>query len=437
MVIEMISKIKNILGTRFGKDVLITVIGQIIVLLTAFGLNKLLSYSLGVIGFAEFSILKRVAGVVTFFMLACMGIAIPKYLAAFRELGDRIKEARFVISSLLIIASLSVVTIGILYVFRTAFATILFNKSSYDIYILPILLYALSLTLTNFAYAYFRGLDKIYKYSFSQILVQLLTLLIAFIFGKSIIALFYTWSFIIGSYGIYICTQAWLHYYPVARIKSFKKDLKRPLYELISFSFPRVPGEIVWFSFTVVPLIIINHKLGMEATSYFAVATQINMLITPLFSFVGLILLPLVSKSIVSNEFSQADQKVKALAKVYLIIGILGICIVELSTSFVINLLFNSDFYPSVPIVRIIILGVLPTAFYLLLRNPLDAASKVPYNTINLLISFIILNVLLMISSNILAMAISFVVAYGTLGILSIYAWNKCRKSIYTNSINN
>ncbi|WP_243356691.1 lipopolysaccharide biosynthesis protein [Bacillus litorisediminis] len=428
----MLSKIKNLFGSKFGKDVLVTIIGQIAVLLTAFGLNKLLSYKLGVVGFGEFSILKRVAGLVTFFMLAGIGIAIPKYLAAFREIDDRIKEARFVVSGLLIIAFLSIATISIIYVFRTPFVTILLGESGYEMYVLPVLLYAFSLTLTNFVYAYYRGLDRFYKYSVSQISVQLLTLLTAFIFGGNIISLFYTWSFIIGSYGIYICIQAWWHYYPLTRINSYKKDLKSSLYELVSFSFSRVPGELIWFSFTVVPLIIINHKFGMETTAYFTVATQINLLVTPFFSFVGLILLPLVSKSTVSNQFFQADQKVKRLAKIYFITGMLGIAIIELLTPLVINILFNSHFYPSIPIVRIIILAILPSAFYLLLRNPLDAASKVPYNTINLMISFTILNVLVLLSSSILALAISFVIGYGILSILSILAWNKCRRNIYS-----
>jgi O-antigen/teichoic acid export membrane protein len=433
----MLSKLKKFFSSSFGKDISITIIGQLVVLLTAFALNKLLSIKLGVIGFGEFNIIKRVAGVAAFFMLAGMGIAIPKYLASFRELKDKINEARIIISGLLLISILSLVTITIIFIFRAPFVAIIFGGSEYKEYVLPILLYAYSLTLTNFVYAYFRGLDKFFKYSLAQILVQIITLLIAFIFGGNLITLLYTWSLIIGSYGIYICLKTWRSYYPKTEIKSIK-DLRPSFYELGSFSFPRIPGELILFSFTVVPLIIINHKLGMEKTAYFAVATQINLLVTPIFSFVGLVLLPVVSKSIVSSQFAQAEQKVRMIAKIYLIIGILGIAFVELFTTFVIDILFSSDYYNSEPIVRIIILAVLPNAIYLLLRNPLDAASKVPYNTINLMISFIVLNILILLSSSVSAMATSFVIAYGILGVLSVWTWNKCRKNIYNKgSINN
>ena len=242
------------------------------------------------------------------------------------------------------------------------------------------------------------------------------------------------WSLVNGSYGLLVCIYAVKTYYPKAKITAVKRDLKSSMTELASFCLPRLPGEFVLFAYIVVPLIIINHRLGIEATAYFAVATTINSMINPLFSFVGMVLLPLVSKSIASNQFSQADKKVKALIKIYLVVGLIGIIAVEIFTPLVINILFNSEYQSSVPIVRIMILAILPNAFYLLLRNPLDAMSKIPYNTINLIISFVVLNILVFLSTNVVAYAISFVAAYGLLSILSFWAWRNCRKQYLKSS---
>lgn len=426
----MIERIKCVFRSRFGKDVIITIIGQIIVLLVAFGLNKWLSIQLGTIGYGEFSIAKRTAGVIAYVMLVGIGIAIPKYLSVYRQLGNQIKEARCIISALLMITTISSITICILFILRVYIARILFDETGYTAYILPILLYALSIAVTTFAFSYYCGLNKFSIYNISQIFVQITTLLIAFIIDKNVIALLYAWSIVTGVYGIYVCTRVWEHYYPKAIIKSFKKDLKPAIGELASFCFPRVPGEFVLFAYSVVPLIIINHKMGMETSAYFAAATTINTMITPLFSFVGVVLLPLVSKSIVSNQFDEAEKKVKMLGIIYLIIGLLGIAFVEVFTPFVINILFSQDYQYCVPIVRIMILAVLPNAYYLLLRNPLDAMSKIPYNSINLTISFIVLNVLVFLSWNTIGYAVSFVVAYGILGILTLWSWHTCKKDI-------
>lgn len=427
----MLRQLKYMWSTKFGKDVAITIIGQVIVLLVAFGLNKILSIRLGTTGFGEYSIIKRTAGVITYIMLAGLGIAIPKYLATYRQVEDKVKEARYIISGLLIMGSVSLLTIVILYILRVPFSNVLFGNSGYEGFIVPTLTYALSLTLTTFVYSYYRGLDKFYRYTTSQIFVQLITLIIGLIFGGDLIKLLYTWSFVTGSYGIYVCICAWIKYYPRADIESYKKSLKSYTNELVSYCLPRIPGEFVLFSFTLLPLIIINYKLGINKAAYFATAISINSMISPLFSFVGLVLLPLVSKSVVSNQFSDANKKIIILAKLYFFVGLVGIIIVEIFTPLVVNILFSIDYQPSVPIIRIIFLAVLPNAFYLLLRNPLDAISKTAYNTINLIVSFIILNILTLFSSTITAYAFSFVISYGVLGVLSIWSWYKCKNEIY------
>lgn len=427
----MIKKVKAIWETKFGKDLAITIAGQIVVLLVAFGLNKLLSIRLGTVGYGEYSIARRTASVIAYVMLFGLGIAVPRYLAVFRQMGDKLNEARFMLSAISILIFLSSITIGILLAFRISLAQMIFGEISYSILILPMLAFAFSMAVTTFAYSFYRGLDKLYMYSVSQISVQLINLFLAFVFDKDVTTLLGVWSIVTGGYGIIICAKAWAYYYSKANIKSYIRDLRPQIGELTSFCLPRVPGEFILFAYTVLPLIIINHKLGMEITAFFAAATSVNSTISPMFSFVGVVLLPLVSKSLVNQQFDEAENKVKVLGKIYLILGILGIAFVEIFTPFVVKILFSKEYLTCVPIVRIMIFALLPNAYYLLLRNPLDAVSKIPYNTINLLISFVFLNVFIYFSSSTTAYAVSFVAAYILLGLLSMWSWHKCKKEIY------
>ncbi|WP_282140960.1 lipopolysaccharide biosynthesis protein [Cytobacillus oceanisediminis] len=424
--------VKGIMSnTKFGKDILITILGQVIVLLVAFGLNKILSIRLGAAGFGEYSIAKRTADVIAFSTLAGMGIAIPRYLAIYRQKGEKLKEARILISGLIIISLLSLVTLTLLISFKVPFARIIFGIDGYESYILPLLLYALTSTLTSFSYAYFRGIDSFYKFNLSQIIVQLSMLIVAFIFGGNIITLLYMWSLVAGLFGITICLKLGTKYISYANLKSFKNDLKSYITELVSFSVPRIPGEFVLFAYTVVPLIIISYKLGVEASGYFSAAITINSMINPLFGFIGMVLLPLVSRSIVSNQLLEVDNTIKLLGYIYLMFGILGIVFVEIFTSLVIDIMFSSDFQSALPIVRILIIAIVPNSLYLLLRNPIDAISKTPYNTFNLIISFTVLIISSFFSSSTTAFAWSFVFSYTLLGSLSVITWQMSKNKAY------
>ena len=69
------------------------------------------------------------------------------------------------------------------------------------------------------------------------------------------------------------------------------------------------------------------------------------------------------------------------------------------------------------------IISILPNAFYLLLRNPLDGKSKFPYNTICLIISFIVYVALLLCAKTIMMCAFDTIIAYTVLGVLTLISW--------------
>ena len=74
------------------------------------------------------------------------------------------------------------------------------------------------------------------------------------------------------------------------------------------------------------------------------------------------------------------------------------------------------------------IISILPNAYYLLLRNPLDGKSNFPYNTICLLVSFIVYIVLLLLSKSAMMCALDTIVAYTILGVLVLVCWKKISK---------
>ena len=65
----------------FIKDVVVTFLGQIIVLVTNFLINKMIAIFVGVSAFGIFNITKRSATVIGFIILLELGISIPRYFA--------------------------------------------------------------------------------------------------------------------------------------------------------------------------------------------------------------------------------------------------------------------------------------------------------------------------------------------------------------------
>jgi O-antigen/teichoic acid export membrane protein len=130
----------------------------------------------------------------------------------------------------------------------------------------------------------------------------------------------------------------------------------------------------------------------------------------------------------ISNKKDSMKQKIKILGVLYLVVSILAVIAVYFLGEWLLTLLYNKDYVQSISIVKITIIAIIPNAFYLLLRNPLDGVSKFPYNTICLVISFAVYIGLLMNAKSMEFCAIALIVAYTILGGLSLIFWKKAVK---------
>ena len=78
MIADIIKTAKQRLRSKMAGDVIWTFAAQMVVLLSAFALNKVLSSRVDVDTFGEYNIIKRSATVISFIMLAGTGIAVPR-----------------------------------------------------------------------------------------------------------------------------------------------------------------------------------------------------------------------------------------------------------------------------------------------------------------------------------------------------------------------
>lgn len=416
---NVISKIKN---DTFYKDLFITFIGQFIAMLITFILNKIISNIYSVEIFGIYNLTKRFSALISFIMLMAMGIAIPKFIAEAKEKHDKKLLESYLLSAIVIILFVSTALTIILIILKDFFSILIYGDIKYGIYIFPACIYSFSTAIMTYIYSYYRGINDFTKYNMICIIMQFLMLVITLINRHNLYNLYMLWGFCLIIYSLIELINI------VSTNKISITNLKEKLYtlkELLIYTIPRVPGEIILFSYSLIPLSIVSNKFGLDQVGFLSAAISINSLITPLFSLVGTILLPLMSKSVVTNSQDNVKRKIKYLGIIYICFSFLSILFIYLFGKYIVVLMFNTEYVKALPLIQITMLSILPNSIYLLLRNPLDGISNKPYNTISLIVSFLIYVILLIVSPSIEICAFSMTLSYTVLGFLSFYFWKK------------
>ena len=422
----MFKSIEKVASGDFAKDVIFSAVGQFGVMILALLINKLISHYLQPSEFAIFSIANKTASVLAFLMLLGLGIAVPRYIASVRAKKDIKSEANtFYTASILMVVAIIVVSLVVV-ASKDTLARLVFGDINRSDLIIPTLLFAIGITISSFVYAYFRGIDKFKQYSMLQIAFQIVNLAIVVYAGSHLASQ-------LTMRGLTIMTLSIIAIFYIVHttyksIPVIKERIAHTSKGLLAYCLPRVPGEVFLFSFTVLPLVIINSRFGLHSTAAFATSVTLTSIVTPLFQFVGTALLPYVSKNLAIGETDGIQSKVKKLRIIYLSIAVLSAIFIWLFTDLIITLLFNKTYVQFSDVVRIVYLSVIPYSLYLLLRNPLDAISKIPFNTFNLGVSLGALVIAVATLKDAYQCAFAFVGAYLILGVLSEISWRSQQK---------
>jgi Na+-driven multidrug efflux pump len=146
-------------------------------------------------------------------------------------------------------------------------------------------------------------------------------------------------------------------------------------------------------------------------------------MITPLFSFMGIILLPYVSKAIARHEMNSANRLIQRLLLIYVGSALFFIAVLYIFTGFLTTLLFSSSYVVTADLTRIMVLSILPQAAYMLYRNTIDAVSVIPYNAIILGICMLAMVVSFMLSTTLTQFAWAYFGVSLLQGLLSLITW--------------
>lgn len=418
--------IKQKFTSGLGKDIGITLASQATILLIGLAINKLLSVMLGVEGYGQYSIIKRSTAVISFVMLSGMGIALPRYFSGHIAAKEYSKAKATVLVSIIATAIASIVVIAACLVFKGQLSHIITGGDDKGLYLIA-LLFAFGITASSLLYAYYRGANAFKNFGISQIAIQVMLIAITVMTGSKLKLMLALWAVATLAYVLIAAIVEGASNKLYKENLSRKDDIVPQFKEITKYGLPRLAGDFFMFSLAAWPLIAINAKLGIEPSSFFATGIMLTTIITPFFTFTGMVLLPHVSASVAKNDFSSTDKLIKQLGLMFVVLSVLATAVLMGGMDFFIKLFFSSEFLPSAGVARILTATILFEAIYLLLRNPIDAVSKFPYNTVNMFVCLLVMVIMFSFCRNVEQYAWVFLGVTVLKGGLSWLAWRNIR----------
>ena len=390
-MLSICTRIKSHLANGLGHDIFWTLLGQVAVMIILLLLNKILSNYLTVEDFGRYNIIKRSTSVITFVLVGGLGISMPRYLSiSISKKNFRGVQAYLTASWLYLFVIFVSTTVFYLSLYNSLTAIVL-GTNDFLFYILC-LMYAMTGAINTYIYSYFRGIGKFKQFNLSQIIAQAL-LLVPFLFRiNDLFLLICAWTFFNIIFIVSIFIKEHQSYHQIkCRYKVSANDVIEKFKELFTYSFPRLVGDFFLFAYSAFPVIYIGYNLGFQQASYYSVGVSLVSIVTPMFSFLGVVLLPSISKMIANRQISDANELITKVAFVYAGIAILLTVALCLGMELMIHIFFADKYLIAAKVGRVIAISLLPQSMYLLYRNPNDAASVFPFNTIILAVSFCIL----------------------------------------------
>lgn len=406
------------------KELIISVFVQLSIMIVGLTVNKLISINFGVEAYSTYSVFKNLAAVLSFTILSGMGIALPKFLSVCKSKNDVFS---YLFSAIYIVLFVSSILFLLVCFSGDYLNGLIFSVG--DELIFLCFYYGLVIAFSSLIFAYLRGVNRIIEFSLSQLFVQILILITAFFFNKSLKEYF---SYCIGFYTLFnilffsrelIKNSQYLKFFFTYNNINYVK-------KLWFYGYSRLIGDVFLFLLNTIPIIIINKKFGLLSGAYFASAIMLSSLVKPIFSYVGVILLPKISKLNSLNQKKEITDMVNKFLFLFIIISIMAILFIFVFKSLLLTLFFSPSFISAKEVVALISLSILPHSVYLLIRNVIDAISKVPYNTFTVIISFLYLTISLSFSNSLFEASIHYCISSLILGMGSLIFWYKLKMKL-------
>ena len=346
---------------------------------------RLLASGLGPEKFGAYALCRRMLATLAPLALLGMSIAMTRFIAISKDRRDR--DNYFLSGCFFaIVPSLIVLVVG--HTYRHVLTPLIFGDEMY------IGLFSLSLVLVcgycfyNVIYAFFRGQGQMQRANLINFtVIGIGPLVVAWGFAESgrlnlivllLAALFFSTAIPVG-------------YYLTTGFKNNSRHaIRQSARKLLRYGLPRVPAGLTLSGILMAGPFLAAHIGELKDAGFLSAGQSVLLIVQGGVVAFGLVALPRVAQLVAAEQIEFLRARIADVIGFVLHLGIFMTLHMVLWSDQIVFLLLGREYEAVIPLMRVILIALVPYLAYVFLRSIIDAIEKKAINTRNLILSFLV-----------------------------------------------
>ena len=364
----------------FARDVLMSGATAAITTVAVILVTGWLAAGLGPAAFAVYALSRRVYSAAASFAPGPLGAALARAIAATPD--GRERDAYLWAGTLLGVGvTLAIVAVGA--AFPRFWAELLLSDARYAPELLAVLGLIAGNTVYTLVFARLRGTSEIRAANLWQLWVLAIgPLVVAGLLARRAPVALILLLFTAVSLTALVPLLAWLGRSARAGIRS--ADLRGPLDALLRYSVPRVPGTAALAGLLAVGPLLAPYLGDLRDAGYLVAAQSVFRVAEVGTAGFGLVVLPKVSALQLQRLDGFLRERVEDLVALVLHLGVFVACQLAIWAPEIVSIWLGSAYRDAVPLIRVLLIALVPYLGYTLLRSVIDGIEERPVNVWNL-----------------------------------------------------
>ena len=410
----------------FFKDVAFTSVTSFLTVLCLLATTRILAQGLGPEKFGAYSLARRILSTTAPFSLLAMDVAVARYMALSNQPESR---AAYLLGGLVLGVAPSLVVLTLGWVLQTEFTQLFFRDPLYTSLFVATLFLIVGYSLYGVLYAFYRGMGNMTKANLWQLGPGVLGPLIvaAFLASTGQVALIVLLSALLSA------TAGFPLAYNALKALRLRVGLGRIMggvRELAKYGIPRVPGGLAFAGLLAVGPFLASYFGSLRDAGYLVAGQAILRVVESTLTAFGLVALPKVTHLFAEGRKEFLSERIVDLVTLIFFFGLFSTLHLLVWADEIIHVLLGPGYEAAIPLVRILLIALLPYLTYVVLRAVIDAVEEKAVNTVNLLFSLavtvIISIILACMGLGVVGLAIGTATGFAVLGFLTLlFMWKR------------
>jgi O-antigen/teichoic acid export membrane protein len=375
-----VSEPKRPKRSSFLVDIALTLLTSVATGVSLLLVSRFLAQGLGPEGFGVYSIARRV-----FFAVApCATLAMSVAMARYVAIADSAKEkSEVLLAGFLLSVVPCFVLCALCWPFRAAFGVLLFRSTGYEATVTSLLFLLMGNAFYVVLYSFYRGAGLMTHANFWQLLIVALgpIPLAAFLSSPGQPA-----SVIAAMGALYalalvpLVGLGWTMWRTQSPVK-WKTMARR----LLRYGLARAAGGLILASIFASGPLLAPYLGSLKEAGYLAAGQSVLSLAESGLVAFGLVVLPRAAQMVAQGQHELLRHRIGDVFGLILHLGLFMSVQLMIHADVIITAWLGPSYHAALPIMRVILLAIMPYLVYVMLRSIVDAIEERGVNTWNLL----------------------------------------------------